>query len=127
MNEQTPVNQTQFSFEEPIFENTQVYVDESQPILPQTPKNKKKFIFIGIGLFFLVLVVLTIVLIIRGNSVAQDGETQIKETKTTIELGPIEQRIEDARVLLNTADPTKQDLSFPPVDLNLRLDKKEDR
>ena len=31
MNEQNPINQTQFSFEEPIFENTQVYVDESKP------------------------------------------------------------------------------------------------
>lgn len=129
MNEQTPVNQTQFSFEEPIFENTQVYIDESKPSSPQTPNNKKKYIFIGVGicLFVLVLVFLILVFILRRNLVTEDGDSQIRETKSATQLGPIEQRIEDARVLLNTADPTKQDLSFPPVDLNLRLDKKEDR
>jgi len=39
-------------------------------------------------------------------------------------LTPLQKRIEDARELLDLADPSKQDLAFPPIDLTIRLDKK---
>ncbi len=122
---QTPVNQTQFSFEEPIFQDAQVYVDETLP-LEEKPNNKKKFLIIGIGVFVFILILLVIVItLIKGKGKEVEPEALKREIEASKELDPIEERVEDARVLLDLADPTKQDLSFPPVDLKIRLDKKE--
>lgn len=129
MNEQQePINQTQFSFEEPIFENTAVYADETQKDARQdAPKSKKKLLIFGlVGCIILVLLIVGL-FALRGRNNTSQETTEEAVTIPTQELGPLQQRIQDARDLLNASDPTKQDLSFPPVDLNIRLDPKERR
>lgn len=125
MNEKESINQTQFSFEEPIFENQAVYSEEKpdDENLDKKKSKKKTIILVGIGIF-IILITLLIFLTRNGNGIIEDIiEPPVQDVPK--ELSPLQLRIEDARELLNLADPTKQDLAFPPIDLNLRLDPKE--
>ena len=120
---QIPINQTQFSFEEPIFENQAVYAEE-KPEDTKPQSKKKLFVVFGVIGFFVLLLLLIIVVRMSRNGqieeIIDEPDTQVSQ-----ELGPLEQRIKDARELLNLADPAKQDLAFPPIDMDLRLDPKE--
>jgi len=122
---QIPIDQTQFSFEEPIFEDQAVYT-EDKPVVPQDdqPKsNKKVFLIAGIvGLVILILLIL-VVLLKREAPEEVLKQADIKPDQVE-EVGPFQARIDDARELLELSDPTKQDLSFPPVDMQIRLDPK---
>lgn len=123
--QEIPINQTQFSFEEPIFENETVYREDKPEDLEQKPKSRKKlFIIIGVIGFIFIILLLVLVMAMRGRGSTQEVD---EDTNPVVakELGPIQQRIEDSRELLDIADPAKQDLAFPPVDLELRLDPKE--
>lgn len=122
---QSSINQTQFSFEEPIFENSAVYAEEKPVEEPtEKPQNKKKII--GIAVVGVVLILIAIIAIISSmrNKTEEVIETE-PEAVVTKELGPLQKRIEDARELLDLADPSKQDLAFPPVNMGIRLDPKE--
>ncbi len=122
---QNSINQTQFSFEEPIFENSAVYVEEKPVEEPtEKPQNKKKII--GIAIVGIVLILISVIVLISSmrNKTEEVIETE-PEAVVTKELGPLQKRIEDARELLDLADPSKQDLAFPPVNMGIRLDPKE--
>ncbi len=122
---QNSINQTQFSFEEPIFENSAVYVEEKPVEEPtEKPQNKKKII--GIAIVGIVLILISVIVLISSmrNKTEEVIETE-PEAVVTKELGPLQKRIEDARELLDLADPSKQDLAFPPVNMGIRIDPKE--
>lgn len=121
-----PLNQTQFSFEEPIFEDPTIYQEE-KPVVEEVPKKsrKKLYLIIGIGAFALLLILILFILIrMRGGT--QEDDPLRRDPVAPEDLGPLEQRIEESRQLLEDADPTKQDLSYPPINFSLRLDPKED-
>lgn len=125
-NQNQPLNQTQFSFEEPIFENPLQYEEEKPPIVEKSKKSKKK-LYISIGIVatvFLLLILFVIFLRLRNKNDAT--EPLKRDPAIEQELGPLQRRIEQSRFLLESADPTKEDLSFPPVNFDLRLDPKED-
>lgn len=125
-NQNQPLNQTQFSFEEPIFENPLQYEEEKPPVVEKSKKSKKK-LYITIGIVvtvFLLLILFVIFLRLRNRN--DVTETLKRDPAIEQELGPLQRRIEQSRFLLESADPTKEDLSFPPVNFDLRLDPKED-
>jgi len=121
---ETPINQTQFSIEEPIFENQAVYQEEKPEQELQKPKSKKTLVIIisVIGFILIVLGLLIVTRMRNGNGIVAEPELEPTVKK---ELGPLEKRIQDARDLLDIADPAKEDFAFPPVDLLIRLDPKE--
>ncbi|MBP7740833.1 hypothetical protein KA089_01465 [Candidatus Woesebacteria bacterium] len=115
-------NQTQFSFEEPFETDVNVEIPvTSKPVVEKSQKsNKKKYIIIVAVVFLLLLLVLILKLNSRKKPVTEiEEEQQAQEVK---DLGPIEQRIQNAREDLEIADPSRQDLTFPPVDFELRID-----
>jgi hypothetical protein len=123
---QASINQTQFSFEEPIFENKAVYQDEIPPeeVSKKSKSKKKTLIIIGVLVFVAIIVFLVIAQSMTKKPVVQDDviEDAVEVVK---ELSPFQKRIDDSRVQLELADPTKQDLSFPPIDMKIRLDPQE--
>lgn len=122
---QSSINQTQFSFEEPIFEDSAVYTEEKPLEEPtEKPKKNKKLIVIAIAGIVLILISVIVLISSMRNKTVEVVETE-PEAVVTKELGPLQKRIEDARELLDLADPSKQDLAFPPVNMGIRLDPKE--
>ena len=122
---QSSINQTQFSFEEPIFENSAVYAEEKPVEEPtEKPQNNKKIIAIVVIGVVLILIAIIVVISSMRNKTVEVVEIE-PEAVVTKELGPLQKRIEDARELLDLADPSKQDLAFPPVNMGIRLDPKE--
>lgn len=122
---EVPINQTQFSFEEPIFANSAVYTEKKPEENPtQKPKSKKKLVIIVICVFLILLLLLLLVLASRMRRSTSQVDTDTPQPVQTEELGPFQKRIEGARELLELADPAKQDLAFPPVSLDIRLDPK---
>jgi hypothetical protein len=120
---ETPINQTQFSFEEPIFENQAVYQEKLPTDEVKKSKNKNLLIIITsvAGVVVILLGLFIAIGMKNGNGFLVEPEPELIVPK---ELSPLEQRIQDARDLLDIADPAKQDLAFPPVDLQIRLDPK---
>ncbi|OGJ37831.1 MAG: hypothetical protein A2383_01955 [Candidatus Pacebacteria bacterium RIFOXYB1_FULL_39_46] len=115
-------NQTQFIVEEPLLE---------KPVVVQPPPEQKeeikpsrfskwKWLLVG-GVATLLIIALIIVL--RLSPTMDDPEEE--ETSSNgipSVLSPLEQRLEIAKQNLEQANPTTQDLPFPPLDLKLRID-----
>ncbi|MBU0974907.1 hypothetical protein KKD03_04370 [Patescibacteria group bacterium] len=120
-------NQTEFSYEEPIFSGLNVDLPvEPKQVEPLTNKSKKKkLIIIGAVVFFLAIILLIVIIKSKKPQVEIVGEEEFEII--TRDLGPFEERIRNARIDLEIADPSNQDLTFPPVDMELRIDKKERR
>lgn len=122
------VNQTQFSFEEPFFEDITVPVGPKHEVVegPSKKSNKKLMLIIGfVGFLILILGLVVIFSLSKGEQTEQLQEEELIEQKTTT--NPFQERITRAREELEDADPTKQDLSYPPIDMELRLDPKPRR
>jgi hypothetical protein len=128
MNEQQPVNykqsQTQFSAEEPIFE--QPPTNEAGAVKKSTLsltalKKLPKWSWLVIGLISLLLILAIIAALMKPdeNPVPTAEPVQVKLAP---ELTPFEQRLESAQQLLREANPTTEDFPFPPVDMELRID-----
>lgn len=127
MNNFEDANQTRFSVEEPIFTdfNVEMPVDESQQEQNKKPNKRKKILIIGGVVFFLVIILLLV--LTRGKSPVQIPIFEPEETPTVVSDDPFVVRIENAKLDLEIADPANQDLTFPPVDMDIRIDEKKRR
>lgn len=126
------INQTQFSFEEPMRETGRPNFPEKKSVLDESnqpdKKNKKLpmfLLFAGIGLLLVVLGVAA--MFMQPRQVAQEitEETISTDGSKPIVRDPILTRLDNASVELKNADPAKQDLVFPPVNMNIQLDKEK--
>lgn len=112
-------NQTQFSYEKPLF--------EAPPPLPVQPdvisipwyKQPKYWLLFGVAVVILLLVALT--LLSRPQVSTQQPTEEVMASPSPTAVGPLEARINQLRTDLQAADPSKQDLPFPPVDMKLQL------
>lgn len=127
MNKTNQTNQTDFSYEEPIFSDLNVELPiEPKPVVPVIKKsNKKKLIIIGLAVFFLLIIL--VIVISKFKKVPVEVIDEEESTVIIKDLGPLEQRIQNARIDLEIADPSNQDLTYPPVDMELRIDIKKKR
>lgn len=118
------INQTQFSFEEPIFENpTEIPVEPK--IDDGQSKNKKKMIAIIGGFFGLLCIILLVILTRPAQEIAPEVVEDLPQEVVAIDnTDPIFKGIQSLRAELSKQDPTKRDLSFPPVNLEIWLDPK---
>jgi hypothetical protein len=126
MNNKPFVNQTQFSLEEPIFEDTEMYAGENEEEIAKIQeviqkRKKKTFIILGVVALALTLLILMIVYLYNNNEILSDPDEE-ELVEVIPESDPIIERINAARLELEAADPTKQDLVFPPVNFQLRLE-----
>lgn len=118
--EQYNQSQTQFSVEQPLNEKPRQEAI-AQPVLAQPVKPRSKiWVLIGILAIFSLLLML---LATRMSKNAPSTQKTTPISQTARPLTPFEQRLETARTLLRDANPTTQDLPFPPLDMTLRIDK----
>lgn len=122
------IDQTQFSEEEPLFESPESHPKNIQPSVAVTPpanSKHKKMLIIGISIIAIILLIITILALAMGRPKGEVEESITPSpSPAAITESEMQSRITKLRSDLKEADPTKQDLTFPPVDLELRLDKK---
>jgi len=119
-------NQTLFSNQEPLLQGGG---SSSNPVEELTPEQiaaqkKKKKLFTLAGGFGIVLLILVIVL------AALSPKRQLVKLQASPTPSPVTQanktemqaRLDELNDDLTAADPSKLDLSIPPVDMNLTLD-----
>jgi hypothetical protein len=140
MNENEAIDQTKFAEEEPLFEprsggkelNVKMPTPaETSDLAPgnsdssaKTPIKKslfKKIILIAVGVIVFIVV---LALIARQPQLGPSQEPTASPSPSPVAVGALNQRVNQLKLDLKSADPTKQELVFPPVNLNLRLDKK---
>lgn len=126
-------NQTQFSQEEPYLERqikdqSKDSVKEAPPkeavVAPSKPPLSMRVkILIGSSGF---LVVLLLVLLVASKN---GSKTQTLEPEPTIvpsavpaAANPLLDRVVSLKAAHDTADPSENELSFPPVSMDIRLD-----
>jgi hypothetical protein len=125
----TDPNQTKFSLEEPLFEQTgQIPGPENPEVIVKTPLLKQKKFIIGLiaAITLLVLVILFIVnAYIAGQKLVQKQEPvdTVNEVVKNPD-DPLYQRIKSAQQELKEADPSEQDLIYPTMNYDIRLDEK---
>lgn len=112
-------NQTQFTFEEPLFEAPPEVPTE--PTAPQPPWYKRpRNLILGGGAVFLLLIV-SLTMLSRPVVQQQLTDLTASPTPTPAARGPYDQRLQELQTELQAADPTRQDLPFPPVNMELQL------
>jgi len=116
------LNQTQFSVEEPILAQP-VTIDE-QLVTADLPIAKKsrfsKWWWLGGALLLIAIIIIIIIWRMPHDNTPVNEETSPISNEQI--LSPLGQRLETTKKLLKTADPTVQELSFPPLNLELRID-----
>lgn len=125
-NQEAPIiNQTQFSGEEPLL--TKPIKEESDPLKEKTPSFLQtkigKIALIGGGIFVIILFLIIFFVMNKKDAppiVIEDAVVQ----ESTKELSPLQEKVNLLQEQLEEADPTKQALSFPPVDLDLAITEK---
>lgn len=118
-------NQTQFSQDQPLFQNVSV-PEMPQPKVEETPATanpRKKLIFIGIGVFvFLFLLLLLVILTRRPAEQARIIEASPSPSPVISADNPLKARVDNLQAELDAADPADQMLVIPPVNMDIYLD-----
>lgn len=126
-------NQTKFSYEKPFFEEVaQVPGDLSETQVPPAQTGIKAWVRAHL-LLSTVLITLLIVVLVGGMAAlllqprSKELQPQNSGTVTTppVPLSPLEQKILDIRTELDSADPTRGQEPFPPIDMDIRLDESQ--
>ncbi len=118
-------NQTQFSYEEP-FRQVPSVAGEKTTATAQSPKSRRMMLIVGGVVLFFILIIL-LVLVGRRPTITKTSPFQQPSEATPLpaEANPLRERVERLQTELEDADPTKQSLLFPPVDMDIRLDPKQ--
>lgn len=130
------VEQTKFNLVEPLFDRddkvpvVQPHPPESESAPPAVaaaaPRKKPRALLVG-GAVLAVLVVLIVLFaaLSRAPRTPSIVVPSASPVGTLQQQTAFEKRLSEIQARLEDGDPTKQDLVFPPVDLKIRLDKKE--
>jgi hypothetical protein len=121
-------DQTQFISEEPLFEEPPVFLSpqsaaEVTKAQGDQAKKKKKTLFLAAGalIFFFVIFSLLIVLKKKTPMITDPVQVQAPE-QSQQETTAIQQRLDELQTDFDNSDPTKPDLPFPPISLDISLD-----
>jgi hypothetical protein len=68
-----------------------------------------------------ILLVIVLAVMLSQQQITQEPDPE-PTLAPTVELDPLRQEINQLRAELEAADPTTQELPFPPVNLNIYLD-----
>jgi hypothetical protein len=134
MTNQDLPNQSQFSAQESmIAERSQHSLEETaQPSEEETNQSnaakRRQQLIIGV-VALLALIILGLALLVWMSSGASPKESNLDDTNLVQtlppEAGPLQVRVNNLKTQLMQADPAKNDLALPPLDMDLRLDPKQ--
>jgi|GEM_PF-1737337 len=119
-------NQTQFSAEEPLFENPPSFVEEKDPALVAAEQKKnaktKKFLIAGVIVFVGLIVVSALLMKPQQRRSLLTGQAPETQTQTQARTDELKKRLDEVNQDFQAADPSKSDLPIPPVEMNIYID-----
>mgnify|MGYP000922341031 CR=1 FL=1 len=121
-------NQTQFSAEEPFYEEPVALPQTERVIKPVVPffKRRKTIIVLIVGATAVLLVALFVInMIIEQNRRLGDPADVTVAPPAPMTTNALVQEVEQLRTEWKAADPSKIELQLPAVDLSIRLDDRE--
>lgn len=118
-------NQTQFSAEEPFFEQPVSLPQETRVVKPVVPFFKRRKTIIALIIVASVILLFTlfiISIIVERNRRLGIGPEVTTATPTPAVSNSLVQEVEQLRLEWKAADPSQLELQPPAVDMMLRLD-----
>lgn len=120
------LNQTQFSVEEPLFEQPLQPKPAATPQpdgegMPPKKKRSKLFVVGGVvGVFLIAGAIIAFIIMRQDDSM----DPLLEETPQTQkkEYGPLQTRLNEIKEELEAADPRQEELPFPPIDTGLSVE-----
>ncbi|NCS98062.1 MAG: hypothetical protein GW762_05735 [Candidatus Pacebacteria bacterium] len=119
-------NQTQFSADQPLFQDVTIpeIAVKHEEETEVKPNPKKKFIVIGAGIFGFLFLLLILLVVTRKKPEAEEVLVALPSPSPVIaDNNPLRLRVENLKEELDAADPANQLLVFPPINMELYLDK----
>ncbi len=115
-------NQTSFGSSQPLMESVSSY---DEPITANTQKGGKMKLVRLMAAVLGILLLAVIAFAYMATQKTRPSETVEPQVTPTpaIESDPIKKRILSVEKLLDSADPTRQEDPFPPVGMDIILDK----
>lgn len=119
--EQIITNQTEFSEHRPLFEDSINPENKNNDEKQRPWPRRKKALVVFAGVFVLSMALLIAIVPRKSQQQPIDDDT---ETPAVVEISndPLQQRINRLKTELESADPSKSNLVFPLVDMNIKLD-----
>jgi competence protein ComGC len=119
------LNQTQFATQEPVLESQNQVLEAKNDKEAELPPKKNKMLIIGV-IVMAVLIVILLLLVMFLPSRNKNSE-MIKPSPTPVvmddtEVSEYQLEVQQLKTDLETADPSLNDLAFPPVDLTFTLE-----
>ncbi len=119
-------NQTQFSAEEPLFEEPPSFVEEKDPALVAAEQKKnartKKILFIAAAIFIGLIVISVFLMKPQQRRRLLTGKTAETSAQTQARTDELKKRLDEVNQDFQAADPSKSDLPIPPVEMNIYID-----
>ncbi len=118
-------NQTRFSDEGMYFESTLPDIDPNAPKKPFFETKQGKYALIGLAVFGFLMMIIGLAIIAKSNQTPIQEVIEVFKPRVVRDLSETEQKVVLLKELLVTADPTKEQDPFPPINLTFRLDPSE--
>jgi len=122
-------DQTYFGFEEPLFETGQspapVPVVSDQDVAPASFYRRHPWLVAGGGVLVSLVIVLGLAVMLTPSPTPSTPQASVAPTVQKKTDNPFQQRLDEITEELKTADPAKPQQSFPLVNMDIRIDKKQ--
>ena|SRR5476651_537168 len=124
---ESPIDQTQFSSEEPLLQDARhsfsgKVVEVPPEKLAAQKKQKKLLLIVGGVLLFLLIILTLLAMASPRRKVLQVTASPSPSPVIQANRTALQSRVDEVNTDLQNADPSKLDLSVPPVDMTLSLD-----
>lgn len=115
-------NQTQFSHDEPLFEEPPVFFDEK--VIVTQPKSKKSIVpFLALGVMGVFVLVLGVLILFKSQHMTITQKPIIVQSNANQQqTDALNTHLNEIQSDFQNADPSQPILPFPPVDMNIYLD-----
>lgn len=110
------LSQTEFASQAPLFENRSAKLFDFKNL--RNNKFARPFYVIA-AVLFLILALSILLQLTQRQTIMENASTQV--VSPTINVDPLTERVQTLKTELKAADPTRQSLPFPQIDMTFSM------